>query len=45
MVVRLVGVTFSGVMGSGLKPSGAENADPMSESVSERTCMRIEGAM
>jgi hypothetical protein len=24
---------------------GAENADPMSESVSDRTCIRIEGAM
>jgi hypothetical protein len=24
---------------------GAENADPMSDSVSERTCMRIEGAI
>jgi hypothetical protein len=25
--------------------AGAENAEPMSLSVSERTCMRIDGAM
>lgn len=33
-----------GVVGSGLLASGTENADPMSERVSDRTCIRIEGA-
>jgi hypothetical protein len=31
--------------GSGFATSGAEKADPMSDNVSERTCMRSEGAM
>jgi len=44
-VVRLPGVPDSGVVGSGLKPKGAENAEPISESVSERTCIRIDGAI
>lgn len=39
---------FPGIMvgscGSGLAARGTEKADPMSESVSERTCMRIDGA-
>lgn len=33
-----------GGCGSGLLARGTEKADPMSERVSERTCMRIEGA-
>jgi hypothetical protein len=45
MVARRAGEPASGVEGSGLKPRGAENAEPMSESVSERTCIRIDGAM
>jgi hypothetical protein len=35
---------FGGI-GRGLVVSGTENADPMSERVSERTCMRSAGAM
>jgi hypothetical protein len=31
--------------GRGWLASGAENADPISESVSERTCIRKDGAM
>lgn len=44
VVVRLTGVMISGVAGRGFVSSGAENAEPISESVSERTCIRIEGA-
>lgn len=40
-VVRRAG---SGVEGRALELSGAEKAEPISERVSERTCMRIEGA-
>lgn len=40
-VVRRAG---SGVEGSVLELKGAEKAEPISDSVSERTCMRIEGA-
>lgn len=35
----------SGVVGSGLLASGVDRADPISERVSERTCMRRAGAM
>lgn len=34
-----------GGLGRGLKASGAENAEPMSDRVSERTCMRSDGAI
>lgn len=34
-----------GGVGRGLETRGTEKAEPMSESVSERTCMRSEGAM
>lgn len=34
-----------GGAGNGFHPSGAENADPMSESVSDLTCIFIVGAM
>jgi hypothetical protein len=44
--VRLVFRRRTGAEGSALFIlMGAEKADPMSERVSERTCMRIEGAM
>jgi hypothetical protein len=36
---------FAGGLGRGLLTKGAEKADPMSESVSERTFIRREGAM
>ena len=42
---RLLGPGGGGGGGSGLVASGTEKADPMSERVSERTCMRSEGAM
>ena len=45
VVARLPETSDSGVVGSGLKAKGAENADPISESVSERTCIRIDGAI
>ena len=45
IVARRAGVSASGVVGSGLKLRGAENAEPISERVSERTCMRMDGAM
>lgn len=41
--VKLVG--GRGGSGSGFATSGAEKADPMSDNVSERTCMRNEGAI
>jgi len=41
VVRRLAGVTGRDL----LWLTGAEKADPMSESVSDRTCMRIEGAI
>lgn len=46
-VVALLAAALPVVGGveSVLLAKGAENAEPMSESVSERTCMRMEGAM
>ena len=44
-IVARRGAVASGVAASGLKPRGAEKAEPMSERVSERTCIRMEGAM
>ena len=44
LVVRRRGVVVVGGKTENLE-TGAEKAEPMSESVSERTCMRIEGAM
>lgn len=35
----------AGTEGSGFDANGTDNADPMSESVSERTVIRSEGAM
>lgn len=35
----------AGTLGNGFEDRGTENALPISDSVSERTCMRREGAM
>lgn len=42
---RFPGPGGGGGVGRGFDASGTEKAEPMSESVSERTCMRREGAM